>query len=239
MLRLTPYRMADIPDLVRFFLAVIQILTINLGFAVQFRRDYRITHRSGNTPIENHIRKWPLTQANLPHTGQSDRLYRYTEADAKWFFENLIFPLTIPSLALLRDYFTSSDPPTIPVDTPMPLSALRTISTYTNDPTLPPGRLIGVFNLFPSNHSAILTDHQTTWDENGDVSGSGSGSEKVIEIAYDLWPELHGRGIGAAMLKAGIEGWIDWLNIPLVTAVRHWTTGNEITVIALLITWIV
>lgn len=43
--------------------------------------------------------------------------------------------------------------------------------------------------------------------------------EQVWEVAYDILPVLQGRGIGKAMLKAGLEGWIQWLGIGTLLAV--------------------
>jgi GNAT superfamily N-acetyltransferase len=43
--------------------------------------------------------------------------------------------------------------------------------------------------------------------------------EQAWIVAYDILPNLQGRGIGKAMLRAGIEGWIRWLGIGTVLAV--------------------
>jgi hypothetical protein len=43
--------------------------------------------------------------------------------------------------------------------------------------------------------------------------------QQVWEVAYDILPVLQGRGIGKAMLKAGLEGWIQLLGIGTLLAV--------------------
>jgi RimJ/RimL family protein N-acetyltransferase len=44
--------------------------------------------------------------------------------------------------------------------------------------------------------------------------------EQIWEIAYDLLPALHGRGLGTGMITAVMESWTRWLGIGTVIAVR-------------------
>ena len=95
----------------------------------------------------------------------------------------------------------------------LPIGALRYIPTTPPGPLsgtdLRPDEVVGILYLWPSDFEGISEDEMLAKPPKDQVWATG----------YDVLPKLHGRGIGTAMISAGVKGWIDKLGIGKVTAV--------------------
>ena len=104
----------------------------------------------------------------------------------------------------------------VPPVLPLPLCALRYLPHLTESPSgalddigLRPHQFLGNLFLWPSGQEGCTSDEMLEREPR----------DQVWEIAYDLTPELQGRGVGSAVIKAALEGWIQWIGIGTVIAV--------------------
>jgi RimJ/RimL family protein N-acetyltransferase len=70
------------------------------------------------------------------------------------------------------------------------------------------GEFVGNFHLFPYEKTGISSQEMMALPA----------AEQIYEIAYDIRPELFGRGVGKGMIKAGL-GFAKWMGIEKVVAV--------------------
>lgn len=120
-------------------------------------------------------------------------------------------------------------------------------SSFLEIPRLQPEKLLGILSIFPTDahrpfpiiastaEQAVQEDASMPMPmpmpmpmlmpmpmpERTSTKGGQGDREVFMEMAYDLTPGLHGKGIGRAMLKAGLEGWADWLGVSAVFAVSR------------------
>jgi RimJ/RimL family protein N-acetyltransferase len=103
---------------------------------------------------------------------------------------------------------------------PFPFQALRYVPSRTSSEDKGSAKLQGL-DLVEGEFIGDL--HLTPRELDGDTGNMMElpPKEQVWEVAYDILPVLRGRGIGKAMLKAGLEGWIQWLGIGTLLAVSR------------------
>jgi RimJ/RimL family protein N-acetyltransferase len=161
---------------------------------------------------------------NDPRVGQYAfrRPYPYTPSDADWFFDNIHDPLTKPAiapiLAFIRpDNTSSSDQPTrdFPPLLAFPFGALRYVpqgdtSSDLEGLTFVPGQFVGNLHIFPYEKAGMTPE---------EMLGKPA-VEQTWETAYDIIPELFGRGIGKALVGAGMA-FVKWVGIGSVVAVSQ------------------
>jgi RimJ/RimL family protein N-acetyltransferase len=111
-----------------------------------------------------------------------------------------------------------NDPSSAPPFGPFPLQALRYVPSKSPSEDKGFSKLQGL-DLVDGEFIGNL--HLTPRELDGDTGNMLElpPKQQVREVAYDILPVLQGRGIGKAMLKAGLEGWIQWLGIGTLLAV--------------------
>jgi hypothetical protein len=92
----------------------------------------------------------------------------------------------------------------------VPVGPESDTSAYLAKQGIPPEAQLGSMHLWPSEWEGLSEAEMLALPP----------GEQVWEIAYDLLPGLRGRGLGKGMILAAMDGWIKWLGIGTVIAVR-------------------
>lgn len=153
---------------------------------------------------------------NDPRVGKYSRMrpYPYTESNAVWLFDNYgeSNRKNVQKLeAWMKD--RSSARPLVQ----FPLQALRYVPSKAPGADGAQSKLEGL-NVVEGEFIGNL--HLIPQELDGKIENMLElpPQEQAWIVAYDILPNLQGRGIGKAMLRAGIEGWIRWLGIGTVLA---------------------
>lgn len=140
---------------------------------------------------------------------------RYARKDAEWWFD--LQSKQYPTLfAQVREALHHGGP--APVHNlhfvlrhvPAHADADEELAAYLAEQGIPAGDQLGSMHLWPSESEGLTDDEMRALPPR----------EQVWEIGYDMLPLLQGRGLGRRMIQAAMKGWIGWLGIGTVIAVR-------------------